>query len=40
MAEMNMNNRTRQMTIRHRGRGAQVMIYLGKMLRMFVYQND
>ena len=30
----------RQMTIRHRGRGAQIWIYLGKMLRMFIYQND
>ncbi len=30
----------RQMMIRHRGRGAQVLIYLGKMLRMFIYQND
>ena len=28
------------MTIRHRGRGAQVFICLGKQLRMFVYQND
>ena len=28
------------MSIRHRGRGAQVWINLGKMLRMFVYQND
>ena len=26
--------------IRHRGRGAQVFIYLGKLLRMFVYQSD
>ena len=40
MAEMNVNNSARHMTIRHRGRGAQVWIYLGKMLRMFVYQND
>ena len=40
MAEMNANNKARGMTIRHRGRGAQVWIYLGKMLRMFVYQND
>ena len=40
MAEMKMNSTERRMTIRHRGRGAQVMIYLGKMLRMFVYQND
>ncbi|MBQ6373297.1 MAG: ABC transporter permease [Clostridia bacterium] len=40
MAESNMNGKARQMTIRHRGRGAQIWIYLGKMLRMFVYQND
>ena len=40
MAEMNAKNTRRQMTIRHRGRGEQVWIYLGKMLRMFVYQND
>ena len=26
--------------IRHRGRGAQVWICLGRLLRMFVYQND
>ena len=26
--------------IRHRGRGPQVIIYLGKLLRMFLYQND
>ena len=25
---------------RHRGRGAQLWIYLGKFLRMFLYQND
>ena len=30
----------RRLRIRHRGRGAQVWIYLGKMLRMFIYQND
>ena len=40
MAEMNVNHADRHMTIRHRGRGAQVWIYLGKMLRMFVYQSD
>ena len=39
MSEMNMNT-GRQMTVRHRGRGSQVSIYLGKLLRMFVYQND
>ena len=33
-------NTSRRMKLRHRGRGAQVWIYLGKMLRMFVYQND
>ena len=40
MAEINVNKTRHRMTIRHRGRGAQVWIYLGKMLRMFVYQND
>ena len=30
----------RQFRARHRGRGAQVWIYLGKLLRMFVYQSD
>ena len=30
----------RKRHIRHRGRGAQAVIYLGKLLRMFVYQND
>ncbi len=29
-----------KISVRHRGRGAQVWIYLGKLLRMFVYQND
>ena len=40
MAERNANSTGRPMIIRHRGRGAQIWIYLGKMLRMFVYQND
>ena len=39
MADMN-NTSIRQMTVRHRGRGAQVPIYFGKLLRMFIYQND
>ena len=30
MAETNMNNTARQMTIRHRGRGAQVFISLAR----------
>ena len=40
MAELNVKKPTRRIIIRHRGRGAQVGIYLGKLLRMFVYQND
>ena len=32
--------RQREMTVRYRGRGSQVWIYFGKMLRMFVYQSD
>ena len=31
---------TRRMAIHHRGRSAQIGIYFGKMLRMFVYQSD
>ncbi len=31
---------TRSIRVRHRGRGAQVWIYFGKLLRMFVYQSD
>ena len=30
----------RKRRIRHRGRGAQMAIYLGKFFRMFLYQND
>ena len=30
----------RRRRIRHKGRGAQMMIYLGKFFRMFLYQND
>ena len=40
MAEMNVKKSSRQMTIRHLGRGSQLTIYFGKMLRMFIYQND
>ena len=40
MSEANVNKPARQLAIRHRGRGAQVSIYFGKLLRMFVYQND
>ena len=38
MAEL--NARERQLTIQHRGRVAQVSIFLGRELKMFVYQND
>ncbi len=31
---------TRQQKLHYRGRGGQVIIYLGKLLRGFVYQND
>ena len=30
----------RKFRLRHRGRVSQVRIYLGKLLRMFIYQND
>ena len=40
MAEISTNPSGRAISIRHRGRGAQVGIYFGKLLRMFVYQND
>ena len=41
MAEVNAEGRRRHSyRMRHRGRLAQVRIYLGKMLRMFVYEND
>ena len=40
MAETRTESVSRRFKIRHRGRGAQVFIYLGKLLRMFIYQND
>ena len=40
MSEQSAKNPSRKLIIRHRGRGAQVGIYFGKMLRMFVYQSD
>jgi len=40
MAERIAERRARRLQIRYRGRGAQVWIYLGKLLRMFIYQND
>ena len=40
MAEMSGNGTKREYVARHRSRGAQVWIYLGKLLRTFVYQSD
>ena len=40
MAEQEKRRTRRRMAIRHRGRGAQVSIYFGKLMRMFIYQND
>ena len=40
MAETRVEEIKRRFKIRHRGRSSQVFIYLGKLLRMFVYQND
>lgn len=39
-AHMSAGGGSRQGAMRHRGRGEQVLIYVGKMLRMFVYQSD
>jgi len=40
MSDVSVKKPSRRISIRHRGRGAQVFIYFGKLLRMFVYQND
>ena len=40
MAEKNMGDVRRRFRARHRGRIEQVWIYLGKLLRMFIYQSD
>ena len=40
MAEKTEVKSSRKIQFRHRGRGEQVWIYLGKLLRMFVYQSD
>lgn len=41
MAELSVNKKSRRrLTVHHRGRFAQVGIYLWKLMRMFVYQND
>ena len=42
MAEVNqtIQPQTRRRKVRHRGRLPQISIYFGKLMRMFVYQND
>ncbi len=40
MAEIQENKGTRRFRTHHRGRIAQVGIYFGKLLRMFIYQSD
>ena len=40
MAEMSGSASVRQLTVRHRGRIAQIGIFFGKFIRMFVYQSD
>ncbi len=40
MTDTSMNKAPRRFKARHRGRGSQVWIYLGKLLRMFIYQSD
>ena len=40
MAETGGRDAERQLTVRHRGRIAQIGIYFGKFIRMFVYQSD
>ncbi|MDO4865207.1 MAG: ABC transporter permease [Clostridia bacterium] len=40
MAERNNGEVRRRFKARHRGRIEQVWIYLGKLLRMFIYQSD
>ncbi len=40
MAEKEKTTQKRRLKVRHRGRVAQIRIYFGKFLRMFVYQND
>ena len=41
MAEgTNKDLRVRRLAVRHRGRLEQIWIYFGKLMRMFIYQND
>ena len=40
MAEMHETKPARTRRVRHRGRGSQILIYLGKQLRFFVNESD
>ena len=40
MAENNTNTVREAIQVRYRGRGSQIWVYFGKMLRTFIYQND
>ncbi len=40
MAELNVKKTRRVRRMRHRGRGSQIPIYLGKQLRFFINQSD
>ena len=40
MADNNNSGSGHAFRVRHRGRSAQIAIYLGKNLRIFIYQND
>ena len=40
MAEVSAQKTRRVRRIRHRGRGSQILIYLGKQLRFFINEND
>ncbi len=40
MAEQSVNVPARAPKVRHRGRGSQVVIYLGKQFRFFINEND
>ena len=40
MKETNVKKDSTRRVMRHRGRGEQVLLYFGKLARMFLYQND
>ena len=40
MSESNVKRTPRVRRIRHRGRGSQILIYLGKQFRFFINESD